>query len=38
MMEEQERTCGNCEYCTWDRRDKPCCYCVDHSMFEEAEE
>ena len=32
------RTCGNCEYFTWDRRDKPCCHCVNHSEFEECKE
>ena len=35
--EEHEKTCGNCEFDTWDRRDKPCCYCHDMSMFEECE-
>ena len=33
-----EKKCGNCEYFNWDRRDKPCCYCIDNSMFEACEE
>lgn len=35
---KQIKMCVNCEYCGWDKRDKPCCYCIDHSMFEECEE
>ena len=37
-MKAYEKACGNCEYFNWDKRDKPCCYCVDHSMFEACEE
>ena len=33
-----EKACGNCEYFNWDKRDKPCCCCVDGTMFEECEE
>ena len=36
--EDIEKTCGNCEYCDWDRRDKPCCYCHDGSEFEMCEQ
>lgn len=32
-----EKTCGNCEFDTWDRRDKPCCFCHDYSEFQVCE-
>lgn len=35
---DNEKSCGNCEYCNWGRQDKPCCYCRDHSEFVECEQ
>ena len=37
-FEKKEKSCGNCEYCNWDKRDKPCCNCVDHREYVECEE
>ena len=31
------KCCADCEYSDWDKCEKPCCHCVDHSEFMECE-
>ena len=38
IMMDKKVLCADCVYFNWSKQDKPCCYCVDGSMFEECEE